>query len=65
MVFPWMFDEFSALAPLKEAAAILAAKEDWPDRQALNANRVSICFWRFSKIRFAVCFLLIATTLLP
>ena len=47
MVFPWMFDEFSALAPLKEAAVILAAKEDWPvlyDRQALNANRVSICF---------------------
>ena len=29
MIFPWMFDEYSELKPLKEAAEILAAKEDW------------------------------------
>lgn len=29
MVFPWMFDDFAALRPLKEAAELLAAKSDW------------------------------------
>ena len=41
-VFPWMFDDFSALAPLKEAARILADVE-WPklyDREALGRNTV-------------------------
>lgn len=30
MVFPWMFDQFSQLENMKEAAEILAAKKDWP-----------------------------------
>ena len=30
MVFPWMFDDFAALAPLRGAAEALAAKADWP-----------------------------------
>lgn len=30
MIYPWMFDEFQCLKPLKEAAEILAQYEDWP-----------------------------------
>ena len=30
MVFPWMFEDFAALQPLKEAAEILAKRSDWP-----------------------------------
>jgi len=41
-IYPWMFDEYSALAPLREAAELLAAHE-WPrlyDPDVLRANRV-------------------------
>jgi pimeloyl-ACP methyl ester carboxylesterase len=41
-VFSWMFEEFSALAPLREAAGILAEHE-WPrlyDAGVLRANEV-------------------------
>jgi pimeloyl-ACP methyl ester carboxylesterase len=41
-VFPWMFEEYGALAPLREAAEILAAHE-WPrlyDREQLRRNTV-------------------------
>lgn len=43
MIYPWMFDEFQTLAPLKGAAELLARKDDWPalyDPAALAANRV-------------------------
>ena len=43
MIYPWMFDECEYLRPLKEAAEILAAYEEWPrlyDVQALQANTV-------------------------
>lgn len=43
MIFPWMFDEVHALKHLKEAAHLLAAKEDWPplyDVATLNNNQV-------------------------
>lgn len=30
MIYPWMFDEYNCLKPLKEAAEILAQYEDWP-----------------------------------
>ena len=43
MVYPWMLDEYETLGPLKGAAAILAAKDDWPalyDMGVLAANRV-------------------------
>jgi pimeloyl-ACP methyl ester carboxylesterase len=41
-VFPWVFDDYSALHPLKEAADILAAHE-WPklsDAEVLRKNQV-------------------------
>lgn len=45
MIFPWMFDEMHALKPFKEAAHLLAEKEDWPplyDIAALNNNKVNL-----------------------
>ena len=30
MIYPWMFDEYQMLRPLKEAAELLAAHADWP-----------------------------------
>jgi pimeloyl-ACP methyl ester carboxylesterase len=43
-VYPWMFEDFAALAPLREAADILAAHE-WPrlyDPDRLAANEVPV-----------------------
>jgi len=43
-VFPWMFEELGALAPLREAAEILAARE-WPplyDPAQLERNEVPV-----------------------
>ena len=43
MIYPWMFDEYSRLQPLKEAAEILAAFADWLplyDPVALRSNAV-------------------------
>lgn len=43
MVYPWMFDEYKYLRPLKEAAEILATYEGWPhlyDRSILQSNMV-------------------------
>ncbi|KAL5225179.1 hypothetical protein ABZP36_011818 [Zizania latifolia] len=45
MVFPCIFDEIHALRPLKEAAHLLAEKEDWPplyDVNVLNNNKVPV-----------------------
>ena len=45
MIYPWFFDEFKALQPLKEAAEILAAKEDWGplyDKEVLSNNTVPV-----------------------
>lgn len=45
MVFPWMFEEFEALRPLKEAADILARKADWPQLyqlETLERNSVPV-----------------------
>ncbi len=45
MVYPWMFDEYVQLQPLKAAAHRLAAKSDWPvlyDRERLRTNRVPV-----------------------
>ncbi len=42
MVYPWMFEEYGALAPLREAAELLAAHE-WPrlyDGERLERNEV-------------------------
>lgn len=43
MVYPWMFDDYERLRPLKEAAEILAADDAWPrlyDIPTLQANTV-------------------------
>lgn len=43
MIFPWMFDEYECLKPLKETARILASYENWPrlyDVGVLRKNRV-------------------------
>lgn len=43
MIYPWMFDEYEHLRPLKEAAEILAAYDGWPrlyDLATLRANTV-------------------------
>lgn len=43
MIYPWMFDEYKPLRPLKEAAEILAAYEGWPrlyDVNVLRSNSV-------------------------
>lgn len=43
MVYPWMFDEYACLQPLKGAAEMLASYKDWPvlhDRAKLKENNV-------------------------
>ena len=43
-VYPWMFDEYGALAPLRDAAQLLA-EHDWPrlyDDARLAANEVPV-----------------------
>jgi pimeloyl-ACP methyl ester carboxylesterase len=43
MVYPWMFDDYAYLRPLKEAANLLAADDSWPrlyDLPTLGANTV-------------------------
>lgn len=43
MIYPWLFDEYHELRPLKEAAEYLAAEEEWPrlyDVEVLRHNQV-------------------------
>lgn len=45
MIFPWMFEEWSALAGMREAADLLARKSDWPalyDPERLARNTVPL-----------------------
>ncbi|KAK9810112.1 hypothetical protein WJX72_005044 [[Myrmecia] bisecta] len=45
MVFPWMFEEFSALRGMKDTAHLLASKQDWPqlyDVRTLERNAVPV-----------------------
>jgi pimeloyl-ACP methyl ester carboxylesterase len=45
MIYPWMFDEYRLLRPLKQAAELLAAKDDWPplyDLDVLSRNEVPV-----------------------
>ncbi len=45
MIYPWMFDTYPKLMPLKGAAEILARKTDWPmlyDPEVLKENKVPV-----------------------
>ncbi|HET7377951.1 MAG TPA: alpha/beta fold hydrolase, partial [Anaerolineae bacterium] len=45
MMYPWEFDEYQALRPLKEVANILAETTDWPnlyDVKVLHGNEVPV-----------------------
>jgi len=45
MVYPWMFEEYEYLRPLREAAEILARRDRWPrlyDAEKLRANTVPV-----------------------
>lgn len=45
MIYPWMFDEYKHLQPLKEAAELLANYDGWPalyDIPTLNSNQVPV-----------------------
>jgi pimeloyl-ACP methyl ester carboxylesterase len=45
MVYPWQFDDYRELQPLKEAAELLAEFEEWPplyDVARLQANEVPV-----------------------
>ena len=45
MVYPWQFDEYRELQPLKQAAELLAEFEDWPslyDVERLRANEIPV-----------------------
>ena len=54
MIFPWMFEEIHPLRPFKDAANLLAAKEDWPplyDIDSLNNNKVSDSWIELLKLQ--------------
>jgi hypothetical protein len=43
MIYPWAFDDDPALHPFRDAAELLAQRDDWPalyDRTVLAANEV-------------------------
>lgn len=45
MIFPWMFEQFSQLKPLAQAAQLLAEKDDWStlyDLEQLANNQVPV-----------------------
>jgi pimeloyl-ACP methyl ester carboxylesterase len=45
MVYPWQFDDYRELQPLKEAAELLAEFDDWPalyDVEQLRANDIPV-----------------------
>lgn len=45
MIYPWMFEDDPALRPFRDAAELLAERDDWPtlyDRTVLAANQVPV-----------------------
>ncbi|MCE9678673.1 alpha/beta hydrolase [Shewanella sp. AS1] len=55
MVYPWFFDQFSNLKPLKHAAHLLAEKADWPrlyDLNKLQNNTVPVAAAIYSEDMF-------------
>lgn len=55
MIYPWMFEQFNNLKPLKEAAAMLAEKGDWPmlyQPTTLAENKVPVAAAIYSEDMF-------------
>ncbi|MCL1139258.1 alpha/beta fold hydrolase [Shewanella pneumatophori] len=55
MVYPWMFEQFNNLKPLKQAADALAQKQDWPmlyDLDKLATNKVPVTAAIYSEDMF-------------
>ena len=45
MVYPWVFEDYGVLRPLREAADLLAEMDGWPalyDAERLRANEVPV-----------------------
>jgi pimeloyl-ACP methyl ester carboxylesterase len=45
MIYPWMFESYAALRPMREAAELIAQDADWPalyDAERLAANEVPV-----------------------
>ncbi|MDP5213864.1 alpha/beta fold hydrolase [Pseudoalteromonas tunicata] len=52
MIFPWFFEQFNNLMPLKDCAGLLATKTDWPmlyDLSVLNNNKVPVAAAIYSE----------------
>ncbi|MGR6502900.1 alpha/beta fold hydrolase [Shewanella sp. Koi 1] len=52
MIYPWMFEQFSHLAPLQASANLLAHKTDWPalyNLEQLSQNRVPVAAAIYSE----------------
>ncbi|WP_394201042.1 alpha/beta fold hydrolase [Shewanella waksmanii] len=55
MVYPWLFDQFTNLKPLKHAAHLLAQKTNWPslyDLNKLKQNTVPVAAAIYSEDMF-------------
>ncbi|WP_230389728.1 alpha/beta fold hydrolase [Vibrio nitrifigilis] len=55
MVYPWMFDQFECLKPLRETANKLAEKEDWTplyDESVLSGNQVPVSCASYAEDMF-------------
>ena len=45
MIYPWMFEQYEVLKPLRDAAQLLAEKTDWPPLykpSGLKENKVPV-----------------------
>lgn len=54
MVFPWMFDDFKELRPLKETAEIIANTIDWPrlyDLSVLEQNSIPVASATYFEVQ--------------
>lgn len=55
MIYPWMFEQFNNLKPLKSTASTLAEKDNWPmlyDQSKLASNQVPVAAAIYSEDMF-------------
>lgn len=58
MIYPWMFDTYPQLRPLKQAAEIIASDASWPvlyDVEKLKKNRVPVAAAVYFDDRYVHC----------